>query len=174
MKQRRQGLSGDLLDELGDGDGGHFVLPRSTTRIVRQPGDGTCLFHSLAYGLVGKSGRRLRQDICEYIERHPRLSIAGEPLRKWVQWASGRDVWSYASHMRSRSAWGGGIELVVFVRKYKRNVHVYEKVRGGYKRISRFNTKNAAEDGTTTFHLLYSGRAHYDVLVPMSGANGRY
>ena len=46
---------------LGAGSGGSFFIKRA--RVVRQPGDGSCLFHSLAYGLPGASAGALRKSI---------------------------------------------------------------------------------------------------------------
>ena len=41
------------------------------------------------------------------------------------------------------------------------NVHVYERSRGGFQRISCFNVDGAR----TTVHVLYGGRVHYDALI---------
>eukprot|EP00939_MAST-03C_sp_MAST-3C-sp1_P000705 g705.t1 len=178
MSKRRKGLSGNLMDDLSQGSGGYFVLSSFSTRVVRQPGDGSCLFHSLAHGLAAtassssfysrrskkKSGYGLRQEICSYLRKHPDMNIAGEPLRKWIQWAGHGTVRAYASRMSGSMSWGGGIEMALFSRMFKRNVHVYEANRRGYKRISRFNVPD--EGGTV--HVLYSGRAHFDALVPRS------
>jgi len=46
---------------LGAGSGGSFFI--KSARVVRQPGDGSCLFHSLAYGLRGASAGALRRSI---------------------------------------------------------------------------------------------------------------
>ena len=40
------------------GSGGNFVLRRA--RVVNQPGDGSCLFHSMSYGLGSGSASSLR------------------------------------------------------------------------------------------------------------------
>jgi hypothetical protein len=94
--------------------GGVSTLPGSSiysARVVRQPGDGSCLFHSMSYGLPVKSNAtRLRAEICAFIQQNPHLKICDTPLSDWVKWDSGATVAEYARHM-SRGSWGGGIEM---------------------------------------------------------------
>lgn len=157
MKKRR---SGEMMHEIGD-DGGHFVLTSSEARVVRQPGDGSCLFHSMSYG-VGGRGSSLRKELTRYMSRNPDLRISGSPLRDWIKWAGHGSVREYVKRMNRGSSWGGGIEMAVFSVLKKRNVHVYERSRGGkFKRISRFDRH---ENNGRTIHVLYSGRAHFDAL----------
>lgn len=68
------------------GDGGSFTL--RSARVVRQPGDGSCLFHSMAYGLGGTSATALRRDIADWIGANPRHEIAETPVSDWVRWDS--------------------------------------------------------------------------------------
>jgi len=146
------------------GGGGNFVL--SNARVVRQPGDGSCLFHSLSYGMGGRGAGSLRTEIASYIRSHPNLLIAETPMKDWVRWDSGLTVNTYAGRMKS-GGWGGGIEMAACARLKNVNVHVYERTRGGkYKRISCFD---APGGNNKTIHVLYCGGVHYDALVP----NGR-
>lgn len=145
------------------GKGGKRVIVRSG-RVVRQPGDGSCLFHSLAYGLGGTSGRRLRAEICSYIRNHPDVDIAGNPLKDWVKWDSNQSVSRYARAM-SGSRWGGGIEMAVCAKMKDVNIHVYERrgwFSGGYERISCFENPGAKR----TISVLYCGGIHYDAFIP--------
>mgnify|MGYP003385727017 CR=1 FL=1 len=86
------------------------VLPGATIkngRVVRQPGDGSCLFHSMAYGLglgLG-SANSLRAEICQFIVANPGMKISDTPISDWVRWDSGTSVGDYAKRM-SRGAWG--------------------------------------------------------------------
>ena len=62
------------------GDGGGKVV--RTGRVVRQPGDGNCLFHSMSYGLRdGSTARSLRAEIMSFIRANPTLEISETPLR---------------------------------------------------------------------------------------------
>lgn len=94
--------------------GGVSSLPGNTlysARVVRQPGDGSCLFHSMSYGLPSKSNAaRLRAEICQFIQNNPNLKISDTPLQDWVKWDANSSVAEYARKM-SRGSWGGGIEM---------------------------------------------------------------
>jgi hypothetical protein len=90
-------------------DGGNVVA--TSGRVVRQPGDGSCLFHSLSYGLAdGTSASQvipqclihppppptlpcdgllqLRRELASFVLKHPDLEIADDPLKDWVAWDS--------------------------------------------------------------------------------------
>lgn len=133
-------------------------------RVVRQPGDGSCLFHSLSCCLAdGSDARSLRKEIVDYITSNPKTAIASLNLEDWVMFDCGETVETYAAQL-SEGAWGGAIEIEVFVRLKELSVHVYEKSHRGYKRICTFGTDEMAG----TVNLLYQGRKHYDVLVDPS------
>mmetsp|Transcript_28562 Transcript_28562/g.50856 ORF Transcript_28562/g.50856 Transcript_28562/m.50856 type:complete len:621 (-) Transcript_28562:46-1908(-) len=149
--------------------GGNFVLKRA--RHIRQPGDGSCLFHSLSFGLksIGINGydnsaMSLRRAIANFIHRNASLEIAGDTIEEWVKWDSESSVKSYASRM-SVSGWGGGIEMAACSRLKGVNIHVYQHKRGEYHRISCFDAPNASRH-TKTIHILYVGGMHYDALAP--------
>mgnify|MGYP003695019425 CR=1 FL=1 len=148
------------------GGGGNFVLRGG--RVIKQPGDGSCLFHSLAYGISGGTASRgaassLRREICQYMASNADLVIADSPLRDWIKWESNISVRAYARRM-SRGGWGGAIEMAACSHLKNINVHVYERAgrRGGFKRISCFDRPGSHR----TVHILYGGRVHYDALVP--------
>ena len=53
--------------------------------IIRQPGDGSCLFHSMSYGLGGDA-TKLRSEICSFISANPDFKICETPLSDWIRW----------------------------------------------------------------------------------------
>lgn len=54
---------------------------------MRQPGDGSCLFHSMSYGLgSGINASRLRSEICTFIQNNPELKISDTPLKVTLQY----------------------------------------------------------------------------------------
>jgi len=59
--QRSKGGGGSAFS-----GGDNYVMPISAARVVNQPGDGSCLFHSLTYGMGGDA-RSLRRDISTFI-----------------------------------------------------------------------------------------------------------
>jgi hypothetical protein len=147
--------------------GGTSWLPGSyisNGRVVRQPGDGSCLFHSLSYGLgSGYSATRLRQDICSFIAANPSLLISETPLKDWVKWDSGSSVQDYCRRM-SAGSWGGGIEMACLSQMKQVNVHVYERSGMGYKRISAFDYPINTEC-KPIIRVLYCGGVHYGKFV---------
>ena len=129
-------------------------------RVVRQPGDGSCLFHSLAHG-VGSSAGKLRGQLASFVEESPAAEIAGTPVKDWVNWDCGLTPSAYAKRMRGSGQWGGAIELAIFSHTNRVAVCVYEpNPGGGYRRISVFGSADAPKQ----LHLLYGGRVHYDAL----------
>lgn len=133
-----------------------------SAQVIRQPGDGSCLFHSLSYGLADRSSASsLRRDICDYIAKHPDMTIAETTLKDWIHYDSGGCVQSYVARMAG-GTWGGGIEMAALTKMRHVNVHVYEKCgQGGFKRISAFGSPGARK----TVSVVYQGRMHYDALV---------
>ena len=98
------------------GAGGNFVLSRA--QVVRQPGDGSCLFHSMSYGLGNTNASSLRREIGKFIEVNGTLEICETPMKDWVKWDSNSSVQTYARRI-SRSGWGGGIEMAACSRMKK-------------------------------------------------------
>lgn len=132
----------------------------SSAYVVPQPGNGSCLFHSLSHGLGQGNASSLRREICSYIANHPDVKIADAPLKSWIKHDSGCDTKSYASNMKSDSCWGGGIEMGAFAKMKCVNVHVYEKCPKGFQRTSTFDVPKAQK----TINVLYQRGTHYDAL----------
>lgn len=149
--------------------GGNYVLRNA--RHVRQPGDGSCLYHSLNFGLRKKgSAEALRRELADYIFENPKVEISGDTLEEWVRWDTNSSVGAYCRRMAQRGQWGGGIEMAACSLLKHVNVHVYENLcrssrscSSEFKRISCFDSPNA----TRTVHVLYQGGVHYDALVPL-------
>lgn len=135
-------------------------------RVVPQPGDGSCLFHSLSHGLAkGEGAAELRAAVAAYVQANPDVAIQGTPLRDWVLWDSGLNVEDYAARMGTGHHWGGAIEIAVCSLLKGVNVHIYERVDDAFKRISAFDAVGAEK----TIHVVYGGRVHYDALRVPSG-----
>jgi len=145
----------------GEGDG-HVVL--CSARIIPQPGDGSCLFHSVSYGLKSTSATRLRAEIADFIASSPDMLIADNPIKDWVLWDSGLDVKAYAKTMRTGSRWGGAVELAVCAQLKAVAIHIYEKGARGFARISAFGEDTCSKPKLQVVNLHYGGRVHYDAL----------
>ena len=109
-KEKHKDATGGKPKDIGAGSGGNFVLAKG--RQVQMPPDGSCLFHSLCYGLGKGTAAGLRKDIANWIVRHPNHEIAGDTMKEWIEWDGGGSVQAYTSKMgRSNGPWGGGIEM---------------------------------------------------------------
>jgi len=159
-------------------DGGSAFL--RNPRVKSQPGDGSCLFHSMAWGLArcgrlesngGGGAHQLRHNISKFWLNNPTMKISETPVSEWVKWDSGLALSKYCQRMARGGIWGGGIELAGCSLLMKANVHVWEKLRGssGVKRISCFDYPKAGQsslkEAIPTIHVLYRGGIHYDALV---------
>lgn len=151
---------------VGMGKSGGKVVIRNA-RYIRQPGDGSCLFHSLCYGFTnGRNSHghasQLRRDLATFIRQNPKREVSGDTFEEWVRWDARTSVEQYTSRM-AQGGWGGGIEMAAFALLKKVNVHVYESRGGrGYERISCFEPDEGARK---TVHVLYQGGVHYDALL---------
>jgi len=129
-------------------------------KVVRQPGDGNCLFHSLSYSLGGTASS-MRADICSFIEKNPDLEIAGTSLSEWISMLAGTSVEVYAKRMAKTGVWGTAQEIVACAHLKRVNIQVYQPKGSGFEMISDFNVTSASR----TIAVLYSGGTHYDALV---------
>lgn len=107
------------------GSGGNFVLRNA--RVIPQPGDGSCLYHSLSYGLRTTNASTLRHELARFLKDNPKLEIAGDTLEEWVRWDSNNSVNEYARR-QAVSGWGGGIEMACCSTLKHVNIHVYESM----------------------------------------------
>lgn len=155
--QRRKAMAG-----LG-GAGGNMFVSQKDARVYPQPGDGSCLYHSMFRGLRGKgpsSTHALRQALARWVRNNAHVKIADTPVNEWVRWDAQCSVEAYCRRMQS-FAWGGGIEMAAFSRLFNIQVDVYERTRGGYKRISCFLAPGKPE---RCISVLYCGGIHYDAI----------
>lgn len=135
-------------------------------RVVTQPGDGSCLFHSLCFGLRRKTeaqAQQLRRQLADFVMRNASREIAGDTIEEWIRWDTSSSVAEY-TRMISVRGWGGGIEMAACSIMYGVNVHVYEPRNGGtaFQRISCFDSPVPTN---TTINVLYRGGMHFDALV---------
>jgi hypothetical protein len=160
----------DAQRRLGKQIGGTSTLPGSylpLARVVRQPGDGSCLFHSLSYGLRQANGRQTAQDlrhvVSQFIRNNPSTMICDTPLQDWVRWDSNSSVPEYSQRIAG-GAWGGGIEMACLSLILLCNIHVYERHGVGYRRISAFDCAIQPKSRPIV-RVLYCGGVHYGKLV---------
>jgi hypothetical protein len=165
------------------GVGGQLGTPCNTAvvhgaTVLHQWGDGTCLYHALAWSLGKRklpgrqNGFALRHEIAVWIGENPNKELNDYTIADWVQFAApnydkddssydnAETVKEYVERMKT-SGHGGGLEIAVCSLLYNVNVHVFNRVRGGHERITCYDV----EDGKRTLNLLYVSKIHFDVLV---------
>ena len=130
----------------------------SAVRVASQPGDGSCLFHSLNHGLKGSGAAALRAELADFIAANPSQEVAGNPISDWVLWDSGEDPQSYARSMREGSRWGGAMEIALCAELRGACIEIFERRSDHFLRIASFGA------GDKPIRLLYGGRVHYDAL----------
>ncbi|CAE7555751.1 USP20 [Symbiodinium natans] len=112
----------------------------SRARVVRHPGDGSCLYHSVSYGLGdGSTASSLRRHVADIICAYPNMPILNTTLSEWIRMDADVGVRAYVQDLLA-GAWGGGIELAVIAQTKKVCIEVYEPGKGGFSRIARFGS----------------------------------
>lgn len=164
-------------DSTGRSPRGEVLRESEGWSVARQPGDGSCLFHSLCFAesrarnAHPNDAHSLRAEIAAWLLRHETDELAsGDTVREVVKWESGLGVADYVRRIRGH-AWGGAVEVAAFAKMRSIEVRVFEsgndpndmRVRI-FRSIGRFR----APSGSPVIRILYSGRSHYDALVKRS------
>ena len=101
----------------------------SHTTVIPQPGDGSCLFHSLAHASQHTNAYQLRQDICTFISTNPTHLIDTLPISEWVKSINNIETetpMTYTNKMKHTTTWGDALELGVASIILQSNIHVYQ------------------------------------------------
>lgn len=143
-------------------------------RWVRQPGDGSCLYHSLSYGLrkLGRAdaqfnGHSLRKELADWCKANSDCTVAGSTFREYIWWDHKLTVCDYCTKMHDGGAvvWGGAIEIAACRKLYGVQVHIYSPEGDGYRRIAAFGEESTAP----TVAVIYVLQCHYDALEISGG-----
>ncbi|XP_038719142.1 OVARIAN TUMOR DOMAIN-containing deubiquitinating enzyme 4-like [Tripterygium wilfordii] len=135
-------------------------------RVIGVPGDGRCLFRSLAHGACLRSGKtapneRLQKEIADEL----RARVADEFIkrREESEWFVEGDFDSYVSQMRKPHVWGGEPELFMASHVLRMPITVYmrDDDAGGLISIAEYGQEYGKED---PIRVLYHGSGHYDAL----------
>jgi len=98
----------------------------SRALVTDVPGDGTCLFHAIAFSLQNPmlSGENLRNIVANVIERHPHALLHGVSIETWIQWESHCTAMVYAKKLRT-GMWGGALEMTILASLLNVDMFVY-------------------------------------------------
>lgn len=152
--------------KLADGQAGGSIV---SGRMVVQPKDGSCLFHSICFGLANKtSSADLRKAIATFIAAHPHEKIANTTVAEWVDMIAGQDAESYAELLSVSDAWGGELELAIATRILDISINVFEpsEPRGHFRCITSFGRLRKDPSGRTVSVVYHTEPVrHYDALL---------
>lgn len=109
--------------------------------IFNAPGDGNCLFHSLAKGLerigveyfiVKEKKVQVTQEalrsLCSWLSLNCRKEkVMGEELQDWISMIGFKSVEDYAATVSRNGVWGGGLELAIISTFFSIKIEAYCK-----------------------------------------------
>ncbi|KAG6596224.1 OVARIAN TUMOR DOMAIN-containing deubiquitinating enzyme 4, partial [Cucurbita argyrosperma subsp. sororia] len=134
--------------------------------VIGIPGDGRCLFRSVAHGACLRSGKpapsqNLQRDLADEL----RTKVADEFIkrREETEWFIEGDFNTYVSNMRKPRVWGGEPELFMasHILHAPIIVYMYDKASGGLISIAEYGDEYGKQNPIT---VLYHGFGHYDAL----------
>ncbi|KAL6656245.1 hypothetical protein ACP70R_007071 [Stipagrostis hirtigluma subsp. patula] len=141
------------------------------------PGDGRCLFRSVAHGACIRSGKPIpNEDLQKKLADELRTMVADEFI-KWraeTEWFVEGDFDTYVSRIRKPHVWGGEPELFMasHVLRMPITVYMHDEEAGGLIAIAEYGQEYGTE---APIQVLYHGYGHYDALhIPaQSGPRSR-
>ncbi|KAM1515090.1 hypothetical protein TB2_013906 [Malus domestica] len=143
--------------------------------IIGIPGDGRCLFRSVAHGAhlrAGKSapGESLQRELADGL----RARVADEFIkrREETEWFVEGDFDTYVSQIRKPHVWGGEPELFMasHVLQMPITVYMYDEKAGGLITIAEYGQEYGRDN---PIRVLYHGFGHYDALQIPGRSGGR-
>ncbi|CAN8279799.1 unnamed protein product [Cochlearia groenlandica] len=135
--------------------------------IIGIPGDGRCLFRSVAHGFCLRSGKlapseRIQRELADEL----RTRVADEFInrRQESEWFVEGDFDTYVKQIRKPHVWGGEPELFMASHVLQMPITVYMKDEkaGGLISIAEYGQEYGKED---PIQVLYHGFGHYDALL---------
>ncbi|XP_051188389.1 OVARIAN TUMOR DOMAIN-containing deubiquitinating enzyme 4 [Lolium perenne] len=139
------------------------------------PGDGRCLFRSVAHGACIRSGKPIPdEDIQRKLADDLRTLVADEFIKRRAEteWFIEGHFDTYVSQIRKPHVWGGEPELLMASHVLQMPITVYmrEEAAGGLIAIAEYGQEYGKED---PIQVLYHGCGHYDALHIPGNTNPR-
>ncbi|XP_006660765.1 OVARIAN TUMOR DOMAIN-containing deubiquitinating enzyme 4 [Oryza brachyantha] len=130
------------------------------------PGDGRCLFRSVAHGACIRSGKPTPdENLQRKMADDLRAMVADEFIKKRAEteWFVEGDFDAYVSQIRKPHVWGGEPELLMasHVLRMPITVYMYDKEAGGLIAIAEYGQEYGKED---PIQVLFHGFGHYDAV----------
>lgn len=135
--------------------------------IIGIPGDGRCLFRSVAHGACLKSGEPAPNECLQrQLADNLRARVADEFIkrREETEWFVEGDFDTYVAQIRKPHVWGGEPELFMasHVLKMPITVYMHDRKAGGLICIAEYGQEYGKEN---PIRVLYHGFGHYDALL---------
>lgn len=149
-----------------DGSTSHGKRVYTDYSITGIPGDGRCLFRSVAHGACIRSGKpspneALQRELADEL----RALVADEFIkrRSETEWFIEGDFDSYVSQIRKPHVWGGEPELLMASHVLQMPITVYmpDEESCGLITIAEYGQEYGKDD---PIRVLYHGFGHYDAL----------
>ena len=104
-------------------------------KVEQQPGDGSCLYHSLRrgereLGLPAATALALGQSLAAFVKANASLRVAGKSLTAWLKLERGGGITmdEYARR-QAQFGWGGSLELLAYMLSAKRDTNLQARLR---------------------------------------------
>lgn len=143
--------------------------------IIGIPGDGRCLFRSVAHGAHLRAGKSapsesLQRELADGL----RARVADEFIkrREETEWFVEGNFDTYVSQIRKPHVWGGEPELFMasHVLQMPITVYMYDEKAGGLITIAEYGQEYGTDN---PIRVLYHGFGHYDALQIPGKSGGR-
>ncbi|CAI9779452.1 unnamed protein product [Fraxinus pennsylvanica] len=141
--------------------------------VIGIPGDGRCLFRSIAHGACLRSGKSApNESLQRELADDLRAMVANEFVkrREETEWFIEGDFDTYVSQIRKPHVWGGEPELLMasHILRMPITVYMYDEDCGGLISIAEYGHEYGKDN---PIKLLYHGFGHYDALLIPDGVS---
>ncbi|KAH0726397.1 hypothetical protein KY284_002262 [Solanum tuberosum] len=134
--------------------------------VIGIPGDGRCLFRSVAHGACVRSGKPPpNENLQRQLADELRARVADEFIkrREETEWFIEGDFITYVAQIRNSHVWGGEPELLMasHVLQMPITVYMYDQDARGLISIAEYGQEYGKDN---PIKVLYHGFGHYDAL----------
>ncbi|PRQ44568.1 putative OTU domain-containing protein [Rosa chinensis] len=166
----------DDKEDDGDLSYSHGKKVYTDYSIIGIPGDGRCMFRSVAHGACLRAGKSvpspsLQRELADDL----RARVADEFIKRREEtegFVEG-DFDTYVSHIRKPHVWGGEPELSMasHVLEMPITVYMYDEKAGGLITIAGYGRQEYGKENP--IRVLYHGFGHYDALQIPGKSGGK-
>lgn len=144
------------------------IIDASCVKEIRgQPGNGDCLFYSIADDLLDKNRLELNtlkpaaDNLRVLVSAFLLVEFVHNPIyQQLIQAEVGMSYKKYLDSIRKPGGqWGGELEIAMFAKYMRINIVVLQKYSEGYLIVGSYN-----DQATRRIAILYNGRDHYESL----------